>query len=408
MVSPRKPRPKGDDPLMQRLLAATVADPEKARRQAAADHAFIHALSQNTVDVRKVEAALLDGANPDRIIREGYPALHVAVHRQNLPLLQLLIKFDANLEDVDGQGNSVLDAAYQQRFGAGVRVLTEEGAKLRLTGLEAHDMIPDEGQNYQTRIDEVMFRGLRGGTAEDVKNALALGADPNAEEYHEHPAYCALHLAIARCDLDKVTLLLNAGAKVEATSGRGETSLDMLWWAGPKELLGDDWHKIFRLLEDKGARTLFSRHPSELTLDDLRRTVPIGLDGETSALHFLVRMNKTDFVMEVIKRDPEGLTLEDLSKRSTYYKNETLLDAFTAGKRLSDVFTAHVWQGRLEEMLTLQPKIDANPQARLQVDFDKAKMDVLRYRRRALQDSALKNPGLKLRPKKPPQNPDTK
>lgn len=401
MASPRIPRKPEDDPLMQRMLAATVADPEKAAKQAAADDRLIEALTQNIVDVRKVEAALLDGANPDRIIRDGYPALHIAVHRQNLPLLQLLMQYDANLEDVDTAGNSVLDAAYQERFGAGVRVLTEAGAKLRLTGLDAHDMIPEEGENYQRRIDEVMFRALRGGTAADVKNALALGADPNAEEYHAHPAYCALHLAIARCDLEKVTLLLDAGAKVEKTSGRGETSLDMLWWAGARELFTDDWHRIFKLLEDRGARTLFSRHPDELTLNDLRRSVPIGLDGETTALHFLVRMGKMDFVMDVIKRDPDGLTLEDMNKRSSYYKNETLLDAFVGSKRLSDVFTAHVWQGRLEDMLSLQQTINDNPKARWQVDFDAAKQDVLRYRRRQLQKSAQNKPGLKLKPKQP-------
>ncbi len=406
MASPRIPRKPEDDPLMQRLLAATVADPEKAAKQVDADNRLIDALAQNIVDVRKVEAALLDGANPDRIIREGYPAIHIAVRRQNLPLLQVLIQYDANLDDVDAEGNSVLDAAYQERFGAGVRVLTEAGAKLRLTGLEAHDMIPEEGENYQLRIDEVMFRALRGGTAADVKNALALGADPNAEEYHAHPAYCALHLAVARCDLEKVTLLLDAGARVEATSGRGETSLDMLWWAGSRELFTDDWHKIFKMLEDRGARTLFSRHPDELTLDDLRRTVPIGLDGETTALHFLVRLGKMDFVMDVIKRDGGGLTLEDLSKRSSYYKEETLLDAFVGSRRLSDIFTAHVWQGRLEEMLSLQPKINDDPKARWQVDFDVAKQDVLRYRRRELQKSAQHNPGLKLKPK-PPEKPDT-
>lgn len=404
MASPRQPRKPEDDPPMQRLLAATVADPEKAAKQAAADNKLIAAMSGHTIDVRKVEAALLDGANPDRIIREGYPALHVAVRRQNLPLLELLIRYDANLDDVDSEGNSVLDAAYQERFGAGVRVLSDAGAKMRLTGLDACDMIPGEGENYQRRIDEMMFRALRGGTAAEVKNALALGADPNAEEYYAHPAYCALHLAIARCDLEKVTLLLDAGAKVERTSGRGESSLDMLWWAGARDLFNDDWYKIFRLLEDRGARTLFSRRPDEMTLDDLRRNVPIGLDGETSAMHFLVRMGKMDFVMDVIRRDENGLTLDDLNRRSSYYKDETLFDAFVSSKRLSDVFTAHVWQGRLEEMLSLQKAVNDNPKARWQVDFDEAKRDVLRYRRRQLQKTAQNNPGLKLKPRAPKQN----
>jgi len=406
MASPRKPRPSEHNPVMHKILCDTVASVDKTRQQQAADNALIAAMRAPVMDVDKVQAALQAGANADRIIVAGTPALHMAIEHKDLAVLQLLLKFDADVSDVDAKGLSVLDKAYQKQFGAGIRALTEAGAKLRVTGCEEHGIIPEDGENYQTRIDEVMFRALRGGSVDEVSRALSLGADVNAVESYVSPGYCALHLAISRCDVAKVQLLLDNGADVRVTSGRGETSLDMLWWAGPKELLGDDWHKIFKALEDKGARTLFSRHPSELTLEDLRRTVPIGLDGETNALHFLVRMNKTDFVMDVINRDPGGLTADDLMKRSGFYKNETLLEAFTAGKRLGDVFTAAVWQGRLEEMMSMRPIVDQNHLARAQVDFEQAKSDILRHRQKDLRDKASAKPGLKLKPPQKPKKPD--
>lgn len=414
-MSPRQPRDIDSSEPLQKILCDTIADAARAARQIEADNRFIAAMSAPVVDHAQVEAALKDGASPDRILPEGRPALHAAVRRGDAALLALLIKYDAELSDTDADGATALDCAYSARFAQGIRLLSEEGAPLRLTGADPRYFLPDEGNgNYQKRVDAVLIRTVYKGTADELRRVLALGADPNAIEHAEGRArYSALHLAISRCDPEKVGALLSAGADVRAVSGRGESAFDMLWWVGSKDLLGAAWFDIYRMLDEKGARPRFSRRPEELTLADLRATVPIGLDGKTSTLHFLVRMGKMDLVMDVVARSGEGLTQADLMKRSGYYGGETLLEAFVASRHLSRLFTAAVWRDRLDEMLALQPRIEADPRARAQVDFDAAVRDIRRYQQgelhrriEAQSDGIRLKPRPRNAPKKPQEGPD--
>lgn len=385
-MSPRHPRDIDDDHPLQKLLCDVVADIDMAWRQAAADNRFLAAMQASVIDHTAVKSALDAGACPDRLLPGGLPPLHVAVLRGDAELLQLLIKYDAELSDTDNEGASALDTAYRSHFVQGIRLLSDAGAPFCQIGNDPR-YLPEDilVSNYQTRIDNALMRAVQKGTAFDVERALALGADPNAIENAQGRArYSALHLSIARCDVAKVNTLLAAGADVHAVSGRGETSLDMLWWVGAKDLLGPAWYELYKTLDARGGRTLFSRRPEELTLTDLRATVPIGLDGKTSALHFLVRMGKMDLVMAAIERSPDGLTQADLMKRSEYYSGETLLEAFVASRHLSQLFTATVWRDRLDDMLALRPQIDADPRARVQVDFEAAARDIRRYQQNEL------------------------
>jgi ankyrin repeat protein len=404
-VSPRQPRDIDDDQPLQKILLSLVGDAEKAARQTEADNRLIAAMQASVVDRAAVETALRDGACPDRMLPGGMPVLHAAVQRGDIDLVQLFIKYDAELSDTDNDGASALDTAYRLHFAQGIRALSDAGAPFCLIGNDPR-YLPDDLliTNYQTRIDSVLMSAVHKGTADDVKRALALGADANAIENAQGRArYSALHLSIARCDVQKVNALLDAGADVHAVSGRGETSLDMLWWVGAKDLLGNAWYDIYKILDARGGRTLFSRRPEELTLTELRATVPIGLDGKTSALHFLVRMGKMDLVMAAIERSQDGLTRADLMKRSDYYGGETLLDAFVASRRLSQLFTAAVWRERLDDMLSLRPQIDADPRARTQVDFELAARDIRRYQQNELSrraDEEADDIRLKPRPRK--------
>lgn len=407
-MSPRHPHNIDDDQPLQKIICDVVADVNRAARQIEADNRFIAAMSAPVIDRAKVEAALDAGANPDRMLKGGVPALHMAIQRKDADLVALLIKYDAELADVDADGATALDTAYRVRFPAGIRQLTDAGAPFRQIGADPRYFLPDDENNYQKRVDAALLNAVRKGTADDMKRALDLGADVNALENAQGRArYCALHLAIARCDVDKVDVLLKAGADVQAVSGRGETSLDMLWWGGAKDLLGPAWQEIYKKLDERGASTLFSRRPEELTITDLRATVPIGLDGKTTALHFLVRMGKIDFVMDVIARSKTGLTRIDLMKRSDYYGGETLLDAFVSSRKLSSLFTAAVWRDRLNEMMGLRDQIENNPRAKPQVDFEAAARDIRRYQQEQLRRTAEQADGIRLkpRPKKKPDGP---
>lgn len=398
-MSPRQPRDIDDEPL-QRVICGIVADPDKAASQIAADERFMAALEKPVIDHAEIEAALEAGANPDRMLKGGIPALHAAVERQDEKLVALLIRYDAELGDVDSNGATALDTAYRVRAPQIIRQLTEAGAPFRQIGADPRYFLPDDENNYQKRIDAALLNAVRKGTPADMRRALALGASPDALENATGRArYCALHLAIAHCDPAKVEVLLNAGADVHAVSGRGETSMDMLWWVGAKDLLGPAWQDIYQKLDARGARTLFSRRPEELTITDLRANVPIGLDGKTTAMHFLVRMGKVDFVMDVIARSKSGLMRADLLKRSDYYGGETLLEAFIASRKLSSLFTSAVWRDRLDDMLGLRPYIENNPRAKPQVDFDRAARDIRRYQQELLRRTAEQTDGIRLKPR---------
>lgn len=398
-MSPRQPRDLDDEPL-QKILCNVIADPDKAARQTAADNRFMAAMEASVINHADIEAALDAGANPDRMLKGGIPALHAAVRRQDEKLVALLIKYDAELGDVDDNGATALDTAYRVAAPHIIRQLTEAGAPFRQIGADPRYFLPDDENNYQKRIDAALLNAVRKGTPDDLRRALALGANPDALENATGRArYCALHLAIAHCDKEKVDVLLNAGADVHVVSGRGETSLDMLWWAGVKDLFSPAWHDIYQKLDTRGARTLFSRRPEELTITDLRANVPIGLDGKTTAMHFLVRMGKVDFVMDVIARSKSGLMRADLLKRSDYYGGETLLDAFVASRKLSSLFTAAVWRDRMDDMMGFRPHVENNPRAKPQVDFDAAARDIRRFQQEELRRSAEQAEGIKLKPR---------
>lgn len=412
-MSPRKPRDIDGTQPLQKMLCDLVSNADAAARQVDADNRLMAAMAPRVMDLPAMERALQDGACPDRVLPGGMPALHAAIARGNLDAIALLVKYDAELSDTDADGATPLDAAYRSHFPQAIRLLSDAGAPFRLIGADPrYFMDEDDTANYQARINNALIVAVHKGSADDVKRALQLGADANAVEYRPGDArYSALHLAIARCDADKVNVLLDGGANVHAVSGRGETSMDMLWWVGAKDLLGTTWHDIYKTLDARGGRTLFSRRPEELTLTDLRAFVPIGLDGKTTALHFLVRMGKMDLVMDAIARSKDGLTRGDMFRRSDYYGGERLLDAFIASRRLSEVFTADVWRDRLGDMLSMREHVDADPRARLQVNFDAAARDIRHYQQKLLRQQAADQADqirLKPRPRKPSDKPSGK
>lgn len=404
-MSPRQPHDIDSTKPQMKILCDLLTHGPSAAAQIAADNRLIAAMSAAQINHAEVEAALQVGANPDRMLKGGIPALQVAIRRRDAELVALFIKYDAELADTDADGATALDTAYRMRFPAAIRQLTEAKAPFRQIGSDPRYFLPDDENNYQKRIDAAMLNAVRNGTAEDVRRALALGADANAlEDAQGRARYCALHIAIAFCQGDKVDALLAAGADVRAVSGRGETSLDMLWWAGSRELMGPEWHRIYKALDERGASTLFSRRPEDLTITDLRANVPIGLDGRTTAMHFLVRMGKIDFVLDVIARSKSGLMRSDLVKRSDYYGGESLLEAFANSRRLSSVFTAAVWRDRLDDMLRMRALVDQTPRAPGQVDFEKAVRDIRRYQQEQLRRRGLGNESIRLKPR--PKKPD--
>jgi hypothetical protein len=372
-------------------------DPAQAPLLVAADKRLIAAMMQDPIDLKSLSAALRDHANPDRIVVNGFPALHVAVHRRDIQALSLLLDHGVSVNDWDAEGATALDEAHRKRFTEGVKKLKQFSAETRLVIASGEDQPdPVEAASYQIRMNKRLLKMIERGEAEQVQQAIDLGADVNMQDgYSFRPP---LHTAALQCDAEKVKIILDAGADVFRRTKTGEDVLDILWQATPRRLFGPEWQQVYDVLTERGYNNLFARHPSQMTLSDLRQSFPDGQKDPPTLLHYLVRGGHADVVFDALKRNPDDrLTAADMLTKSTRYR-KTLLDAFAETGRLADVFTADVWQDRLEEMLSLQPHAEKAFSAARKVDFSRAAADV---RARRLQNLKLKAPKLKLKGAQP-------
>ncbi len=368
-------------------------DPAQADALIRADRNLIAAMMRNPIDHKSLGDALRDHANPDRLVINGMPALHVAVHKRDIRALSLLLDHGARVDDWDAEGATALDEAYRKGFAEGVRRLKLFRAETRLIAASGdEEPEPVEAAAYQIRMNKHLLKMIERGDAVQVRQAIDLGADVNMMDgYSFMPP---LHAAAVRCQPDKVKILLDAGADVFRHTKNGEDVLDALWQAPPRQLFGPEWQAVYDCLREKGYNNLFPRHPADMTLDDLRQPLPDGKKDAPTLLHYLVRCGHADVVFDVLKRNPDDrLTAAEMLAVAPRYR-KTLVEAFAETGRLADVFTADVWQGRLEEMMSLKPHADKAFSFQ-KVDFDKAAADV---RARRLQDLKIKAPKLKLKP----------
>lgn len=369
-------------------------DPDAADRLITADRQLIAAMLENPVDIEGLRAALVAEACPDRVVVSGMPALHVAIHKHDLAALDLLLRHAARTDDIDAQGAVALDEAYRQRFAEGIKLLRLAGAETRQVGSEPDELDDIYAPSYQARINSLLLQMANTGSARQVAQAIALGADPNARNPNAAPHFPPLHLAIARCDLEKVKILARAGADLFARNGHGEEAGDMIWYAPREKLFTPEWYAVFDYLRERGYDNLFLKHPASLSLDDLRQRAPGGPRNDASLLHYLVHMGHADFVFDALKKNPaDRLTAADLLTKSKYHA-ETLLEAFNAQKLLPRLFTAEFWQGRLDEMLSLRPHVENHILMRGKVDFNRAAADVAGQQ---LKDLSRKAPKLKMK-----------
>jgi hypothetical protein len=380
-----------------------LKDPVQAERLIAADKRLIAAMNKMPIDLNGLRDALTDDACPDRIVINGLPALHVAIHKRDIKALDLLLRHAARTGDWDVEGATAMDEAYRKRFHEGIKLLKLSNAEPRIYGEPGHDK-PEEvfAPSYETRMTGLLFKMIRHGTPQQVRQAIELGGNVNPPR-PEGPWWPPLHVAVSQCDPAKVNILLNAGADIFARTSKGQEVVDVLWDAPGTKLLGPEWMQMFDDLRDAGYQNLFVKHPSEFTLNDLRQPLPQEPERRgparepvppPSLLHHLVRNGHADFVFEVLKRDPKDqLTARELLTRCEKHR-ETLLEAFANAGSLPRIFSSETWQDRLEEMLSLRPAVDKSLYMRNRVDFNKASADV---RERRLQELKRKAPKLQLK-----------
>jgi ankyrin repeat protein len=377
------------DPEQQRR--EMLKDPVKADRLIAADKRLIAAMNKMPVDLEALKESLTAEACPDRIIINGMPALHVAIHKHDIKALDLLLRHAARTDDWDIEGATALDEAYRKRFHDGIKMLKLFSAEPRLVR-RPDDEEPEAvyAPSYEMRMNTLLVNMIRRGTALQVKQAIELGANVNMSPPGNQNFWPPLHIAIAQCEPDKVKVLVEAGADIFARSSLGQEVVDELWHAPVAKLLGPEWSEIFDYLHEKGYSNFFVKHPSQFTLNDLRQQLPTGDKKAPTLLHHLIHAGQAEFVFNVLQKNPDDrLTAADFLKKSEQHR-QTLLETCAGQGLLPKIFTADIWQGRLEEMLSLRNHVDNSFSLRGKVDFNKASSDVRACRLRELKVKAPK------------------
>jgi len=375
------------DPIKKRQKL--LADPAAAERLIAADRALIAACRKSPIDLDALHAALKNEASPDRLVFNGFPALHIALHQRDVRAMDMLLRFGARPDDVNGEFFNALDEAHRLQFPDGIKLLKRYGAELHQLRDEYDQRHDSVAPSYQSRADAHMFNMLKTGTAQQLRQALELGADANALENFKAPAYTPVQTAAAWVDVEKVKILLEYGADVTKRSSHGLDIIDVMWTAGTKALSAP-WVEIFDCAVAHGYTNMYQRHPSEMIFDDLMEPVQTSSKEKPTRLHYLVAHGQVEKVFEILERSSgRKLGAAELLRQEPYYRNETLLKAISSQNQLSRIFTAAVWHGRVEEMMSLQPAVERDVQMKKQVDFDKARAEVMGQRLRDMKSRAV-------------------
>ncbi len=368
-------------------------DPAAATRIIAADKKMIAAMLANPIDLKNLRAALKEDANPDRHIINGFPAMHVAIEKRDLKALEALLRYGARTDDIDSEGQVALDVAHRRHFKEAVKMLEMHGADTRLAKGQEPDLSDEYAPNYQRRINRLLNDMVRNGTPEQVQQMIDLGAQVNHIDTHSNPGFPVLHHAACLCDVEKVKILLANGADPLQRSSRGHDVTDTMWQSRIENLYSDKWLQIHDLVRDAGYTNLFDHHPLKLDANDLRQKVAISGQHDPTLMQYLVDNNQSDRVLDILGRDASSpLTAQELSSRleTTGMWRGSLLESFGRAGKLSRIFTAAVWQGRVDEMLSLRPAVEKNPMFKPQVDFDTAYNDVMAQRLKILRAKAPK------------------
>ena len=165
-------------------------------------------------------ATLLLGAGADvnASDKKGWIALMAAVRAEQIPMTRLLLRAGAKVETEDSERNTALILAASRRPEAAeplVRLLLDAGASAT-------------GSSGDYALEYAAVNGYVGA----MRLLLAAGANPNALTRYNNPTndQTVLMHTSQYPRVEPVSLLLAAGARINATQRNGDTTL--LWAAG--------------------------------------------------------------------------------------------------------------------------------------------------------------------------------
>ena len=289
----------GDVAMLRRLLRAS---PALIRARSPRDHqatllqyvaangveGFRQKTPKNIVDVAKLlldAGADVDAANwPDGSAGPGTPlgevatSVHPARAGVQIPLMQTLLDYGANINGLPGGWNPLLAALHNGRREA-AEFLAARGARLDLEGaagvglLDVVQTFFDEDGTLRNATNAKMEAGF-GWACEYGRNAvveflLDRGVDLRAGEKTDQTG---LHWAVIGGALETVNLLLKRGAPLEAKNVYGGTVLGQATWCVINGDRSVDYVPIIIALLAAGASIEEADYPTgHERVDDLLR-----------------------------------------------------------------------------------------------------------------------------------------
>jgi ankyrin repeat protein len=215
-------------------------------------------------------------AGPGTTLGEVATSVHTAQTGVQIPLMQTLLDYGANVNGIAGGWNPLIAALHNGRPEA-AEFLAARGARLDLEGaagvgrLDVVKTFLDDGGSLTNATKTQRESGFGGaceyGRNEVVEFLLDRGVDLRAGEKTNQTG---LHWAVIGRQLDTVKLLLKRGAPLEAKNVYGGTALGQATWCVINGDRPADYTPIISALLDAGARVEEADYPTgNESVDDL-------------------------------------------------------------------------------------------------------------------------------------------
>ncbi len=251
---------------------------EVGRSFAAAEgpsQALFQAICMQAIDIKRIEALLAAGANPNAVDRNGTPPLVYAVCRGrygSLDIVKVLLKNGADPNIEYGDRQSALTSAIAREHLGTIEALIAAGAK---------EVSFDQTKIDQDLLDNSYFQN------DDIKARIALirGANPNFKGFD---GQTALTRAVQGFNEQHVARLLGQGADCSITDDEGSTAL--MYAAGR----GKPNPKVLRLLlrhgkkidaVDKAGYTALMRAARVCNFEAVKLLLAAGADPDIQNQH---------------------------------------------------------------------------------------------------------------------------
>ncbi|XP_027146038.1 CARD- and ANK-domain containing inflammasome adapter protein [Larimichthys crocea] len=222
ITKPKKSLPEKEDRSTVPLLTPEEHEPAQSRAEN-----FIHMIATDGEVILLEE--LLENTDINTVNSSNETLLHVAAQYGHLSIIELLIRKGARLDLQDNKGHTALHRAASRGHTEIVRALVQAGAPIYTLDLQGKTSVHLAAENEHLHPVKVLVKEeakqseshtrdmfLHSAAVEDnwrlAEILLQSGADVDARNNHKKTA---LFYAVSRNNVKTVTVLLNAGAKVD-------------------------------------------------------------------------------------------------------------------------------------------------------------------------------------------------